>query len=266
VMSGRHAPMTKYDHLGAMARNGVEAALLAQRGFTGDAAVLEGDLGFWRFAGALGCDWDFFTRDLGTTWTIPQTWFKRYPVILYGTPGVDLARQLATQNDIALKAIEQITIKTNRINTVQTGPDVQNGMDAWTSYPYNVACGLAGIRPWRAWQEPRSYRDPVLLDLASRVTIADLPREEVLSVGNYWDGWNPAVVELRSAGTTHRASVDRLPRLDDAELKAKFRDNVGGLLAVSDADAVEAAAWDLARVPRARAVAARLTVGTAPWE
>src|SRR5207249_5241280 len=35
--------------LGVMARAGIQAALLAQRGFTGDLEVLEGDLGFWRF-------------------------------------------------------------------------------------------------------------------------------------------------------------------------------------------------------------------------
>ena len=57
-----NVPMTKYDHLGVTAQDAVQTALLAQRGFTGDLEVPEGDLGFWRVAGFLGCDWEHFSQ------------------------------------------------------------------------------------------------------------------------------------------------------------------------------------------------------------
>ena len=71
-LASRNLPMTKYDHLALMTQNGIQAALLAHRGFTGDLEVLEGeDIGFWRFAGAQGCDWDAFTKYLNTAFRSP---------------------------------------------------------------------------------------------------------------------------------------------------------------------------------------------------
>src|SRR5207249_8276145 len=77
--SSSRPPMTKYDHLGLMAQAGIQAALLARRGFTGDLDVLEGDIGFWRFAGAPGCDWETLTRDLGSSWATREVAYKWYP-------------------------------------------------------------------------------------------------------------------------------------------------------------------------------------------
>jgi 2-methylcitrate dehydratase PrpD len=69
-LSSRKRAMPKYDHLALMTQAGVQAALLAGRGFTGDLEVLEGEIGFWRFAGAPGCDWEALSRDLGQHWHV----------------------------------------------------------------------------------------------------------------------------------------------------------------------------------------------------
>lgn len=259
VMSSTHAPMTKYDHLGAMARNGVEAALLAQRGFTGDRNVLEGDLGFWRFAGALGCDWEFFTRDLGSFWTVPQTWYKRYPIILYTTPGVEAVRSIIRDKGIKLDQIEHVEIRTNRTNKVQSGKEILDSMDAWTSYSYNVAAGLYDVRPRRTWQEPHTYQDPKILSLAAKVDITPLRKEDLRSVGNYWEGWCPASATVHAGGQRFDAWVESLPRLEDDELRAKYHDNVGGLLSDTNAHALEDACWNLAQEDRTRHIARCLT-------
>jgi len=77
-------PMTKYDHLALMTQSGIQAALLARLGFTGDLEVLEGeDIGFWRFAGAQGCDWTVLTDRLGRHWVLPEVTYKHYPAVLY---------------------------------------------------------------------------------------------------------------------------------------------------------------------------------------
>ncbi len=259
VMSSAHAPMTKYDHLGAMARNGVEAALLAQRGFTGDKNVLEGNLGFWRFAGALGCNWDFFTQDLGSFWTVPQTWFKRYPIILYATPALEAVRSIIRDNGIDLDKIEHVEVRTNRSNRVQSGKEILDAMDAWTSYSYNLAAGLYDVWPRRTWQEPCTYQDPKLLALAAKIEICPLPKEDLRSVGNYWEGWCPASATIHAGGQRFEAWVENLPRLADEELRDKYHDNVGGLLSAANAQALEDACWNLAQVDRARQVAGYLT-------
>lgn len=230
VMSSEHAPMTKYDHLGLMAQNGIQAALLAERGFTGDLAVLEGEYGFWRFAGALGCDWDFLTKDLGGTWTIPQTWFKRYPVILYTTPVLDLVRRLVREHALPPEGIERIEVATTRPNPVQAGTEIRDEMDAWTSLAYNVAAAAFDVHPRRAWQEARTFRRPELLRLTRAVEHRALRSDELGVAGNYWDGWCPVRVAVHSGGRVFEATQEYLPRIDDAELEAKFRENVGGLL------------------------------------
>ncbi len=252
VMSSPHSPMTKYDHLGLMTQNGIQAALLAQRGFSGDPQVLEGEFGFWRFVGALGCDWEHLTRDLGSYWTIPETWFKVYPVILYTNPGVALTRQIVREHNISLDAIEHVEIATNRTNEVQAGKEILDAMDAWTSYPYNVAVGLFDVRPWRNWQVPETYRRSDVLDLMRKVDLRPLQAAEVSTMGNYWEGWCPVRAEIKAGGRTYDGAMDYLPLLPDDALNAKFRENVGGMLPDDQARELERSCWDLASLKSAR--------------
>lgn len=261
VMASSQAPMTKYDHLGLMAQNGIQAALLAQRGFTGDTRVLESEVGFWRFAGALGCDWEFFTRELGSRWTIGETWFKRYPVILYTTPGVDLARRMVREHGIALEDIEKVEIYAMRTNEVQMGTSVENAMDAWTRYSYNVAAGLFDINPRRSWQEPANYQRPDLLALTRKVDVLPLDTDSLTTTGNYWEGWCPVRATIRAGGKTYEGAEDYLPKLDDRELSEKYHENVAGLMPAADAAALEGLCWGLPDVARARDIASLLQGG-----
>ncbi len=254
VMTSGHAPMTKYDHLGLIAQNGIQAALLARRGFTGDLEVLEGEHGFWRFAGALGFDERFVTEGLGSTWTIPQTWFKRYPVILYTTGVLDVVRRLLRENGLAPDGIEHVAVATTRPNAVQSMTEVRDEMDAWTSTPYNVAAAAYDVRPRRAWQQPATYRRPDLARLARAVEMRTLRPDELPPVGNYWEGWCPVRVTLQHGGRAYEGTADHLPRLDDAELEGKFRDNVGGLLSDGAAEQLARACWDVARIGSARTI------------
>jgi len=264
VMSSEHAPMTKYDHLGLIAQNGIQAALLAERGFTGDLAVLEGEYGFWRFAGALGCDWDFLTRDLGRAWTIPETWFKRYPVILYVTGVLDLVRRLVREHALPPEGIERIEVATTRPNPVQAGTEIRDEMDAWTSLAYNAAAAAFDVRPRRAWQEARTFRRPDLLRLTRAVEHRALRSDELRGTGNYWDGWCPVRVAVHSGGRVFEATEEYLPRIDDAELGTKFRENVGGLLDGSAAVRLAEGCRDLTRVRSVRELVAALATARVP--
>lgn len=260
VMTSDHAPMTKYDHLGLIAQNGIQAALLARRGFTGDRSVLEGEYGFWRFAGALGFDEDFVTKGLGSTWTIPETWFKRYPVILYTTPVLDTVRRVMRERGIDAAGIERIEVATTRPNAVQSVVVVRDEMDAWTSTPYNVAAAAYDVRPRRAWQQPSTYRRPELGRLARAVEVRALRPDELPVVGNYWEGWCPVRVTVHS-GRAYEDVQERLPRIDDDEIEKKFRDNVGGLLGDTVAERLRGSCWGAMDLGSAREITQ--LVGTA---
>ena len=71
--------MTKPLHVGRAAENGVTAALLAARGFTGDPDALDGPWGFYAVQGG-GVSAEKVSQGFGKTWTIVE-------------PGVTLARR-----------------------------------------------------------------------------------------------------------------------------------------------------------------------------
>ncbi len=255
-----YAPMTKYDHLGAMSRNGVEAALLAQRGFTGDLEVLEGEDGFWRFAGGSeGCDWEHLTRDLGSYWTVREMTHKPYPVNLYNQPHVAAVHQIAREHGLRPGDIDEIEIRSSR-----TGGSLYKqlcgAIDAYRNQGYMLAAMLYDIRPYRSWHLPETMQRTDLRDLADRVTTKPFRDGEVTSVGNYWERWAPVRVTVRAKGRAFEGGSDYLPELDDPGLIAKFRENVSGFLTESDAKALEEACWNLTTVASARELAAHLRV------
>ncbi len=75
--------MVKPFHAGNAARNGAEAALLAQEGFTADAAIIEAPRGFCdTFFGPGNCDYEEMIANLGTPYFLesPGMGLKWHPV------------------------------------------------------------------------------------------------------------------------------------------------------------------------------------------
>jgi 2-methylcitrate dehydratase PrpD len=251
-------PMTKYDHLGVMAQNGIQAALLARRGFTGDLQVLEGDIGFWRFAGAQGCDWDHFTRDLGSLWTIPEVSYKPYPVGLYSIPGIDLVRRMVREQSLRPEEIEAVEVRTHRAPETPPRPDVRHQLDAWLNPAYTMAAGVFDVRPLRSWQEPRAYGRADLLAFMPRISFGPLREGELTTTGNYWERWSPVRATIRARGTSFEGGTDYIPQMDDDQVVAKYRENVQELLRDEVAAEIERACWNLAEVKQAREIGALL--------
>ena len=76
--------MTKYGPAGWGAQAGVTAALLAERGYTGDVDLFDGEYGFWRYMGINEgtLNTDILLEDLeslGTQWLAHQISYKQYP-------------------------------------------------------------------------------------------------------------------------------------------------------------------------------------------
>ncbi len=74
------AGMQKYCLMGWMNNTILVSVLLASCGYKSDAAVLEGDYGFWRFVGSYKWDPARLLDKLGTEWLmLPITVYKPYP-------------------------------------------------------------------------------------------------------------------------------------------------------------------------------------------
>jgi 2-methylcitrate dehydratase PrpD len=251
---GSNLPMTKYDHLAMMTQGGAQAALLAQRGFTGDTEVLEGEeIGFWRFAGALGCDWSAFTSDLGRHWVLPEVTYKHYPAVLYNNSIIYEVQRLASENHLTPDDIERVEVRSARAGS--GGDRRQHSLphhylSAWGNAAYSIAAGVFDIRPLRSWEEPHVFQRPDLLAFMERIQFGPLREGEVTSTGQYFERWAPVRVTVEARGQILEGGRDYHLSMDDAALVAKFHDNVGGLLSDDAAHHLERACWDLEKLAR----------------
>jgi len=252
--------MTKYDHLGLMAQAGIQAAHLAQRGFTGDLEVLEGDIGFWRFAGAAGCDWERLTRDLGTQWATREVAYKWYPTNhSVSNPTIALLQSMVREHALKPDEIEHIEVRRGR--SAEPPPEaITSQMEAWTVPHYTIAAGVFDVRPRRSWQQPETYRRTDLTAFMQRIDLRPLREGEVTTTGNYWEHFSPIRVTIRARGQTFEGAQDHMPPTDDETLVTKFHENVAGFVSPDAARAVEQACWSLESLGSTRELTGQLTV------
>jgi 2-methylcitrate dehydratase PrpD len=106
--------MTKPLHVGRAAHNGVVAAELAARGFTGGKDALDPPWGFFQtFSHGDGYDPKRIVGVLGLPHTIvwPGVSIKPYPCGVLGHPTMDAMRRLVIANDVRPEAIKAIRVR-----------------------------------------------------------------------------------------------------------------------------------------------------------
>lgn len=106
--------MTKPLHVGRAAHNGVTAAELAARGFTGGRDALDGPWGFFEiFSFGGGMDPERFIGRLGRPYTIvtPGVAIKPYPCGVLGHPSMDAMRTLVVTHDVRPEQIRAIRLR-----------------------------------------------------------------------------------------------------------------------------------------------------------
>jgi 2-methylcitrate dehydratase PrpD len=106
--------MTKPLHVGRAAQNGVVAAELAARGFTGGRDALDPPWGFFQtFSHGGGYDRARIVGVLGNPHTIvsPGVSIKPYPCGVLGHPTMDAMRRLVMRNDVRPETIKAIRVR-----------------------------------------------------------------------------------------------------------------------------------------------------------
>jgi 2-methylcitrate dehydratase PrpD len=104
--------MTKPLHVGRAAENGVFAADLARRGFTGGDEGLDGEWGFFQVLGG-GADLDRITSVLGAPWSIvtPGVSVKPYPCGVLSHPSMDAMLKVVTERDIKPDQVKAVRLR-----------------------------------------------------------------------------------------------------------------------------------------------------------
>lgn len=231
--------MVKSSH-GAIVAAGINAALLASQGFKSGDAVLDKGSEFWRGFGAVSCDWDLMTRDLGMRWFIAETSFKPYPHGRQTNHAVDLFTKIVRDEGLSADEIEEVVVKIPPVEVIRilvenVEPASQIGMPF--SVPYAFAMVIAGLPPGPKWTKPDNLKNTKLMSFARKVrpqVNPDLYRvmvDQIKAEGTYRR--IPTEVEVRARGKRFAAFTEYAKGdpwgppevvMSDDELKKKFRE------------------------------------------
>jgi len=235
--------MSKSVGVGNAARNGLAAALFAERGLTGPEQPIEGPRGF---AAVMGDDFDLspIVDGLGGSWELMQNAYKPYPSGVVLHPVIDACLELRPKVGDPQR-IDRVLVKGHPLLRERADrPNVTTGREAQVSLQHSVAVaflyGAAGVTQYT----DACVNDPAVLALRRKVAAEDdasIPADAaVVSVRS-------ATGELLTAHIAHaRGSIAR--PLSDRELEAKLRELAAYGAPGVEAERLIAAVWAIDRM------------------
>lgn len=245
-------PMTKYALYGTLSEAGVTAALLARKGFTAEASVLDGERGFWRVAGSADSNWDALADGLGTRWLVDEVIYKPYPACRFLNSSIDMYYSIVTANQLRPDEIESITARVHggAISKHMGDPTVETTVDGMFSLPYLLAAATYQGEPGPQWHSAAAHADPRMKAFAAKVSV-ELEPASAAAAKEDLDTYRhnrrmPATVELVARGTTfterrdyaHGDPYDDSVRFTDADVNEKFRRYCTAALGVANVSAL----------------------------
>jgi 2-methylcitrate dehydratase PrpD len=163
--------MAKSIGVGSAARNGLLAALLAERGFTGPDLPLEGPRGFIAVTSGVS-DPSPLTTGLGDSWELLRNTYKPYPCGVVLNPVIDAVLGLRERHRLQADLIDRVTITGHPLLGERTDrPAPASGREAQVSAQHSVAVALLHGSAGVAQYTDRAVSDPVTLALRARVTV-----------------------------------------------------------------------------------------------
>jgi 2-methylcitrate dehydratase PrpD len=230
LMAFAHAErgaMVKRLHLGRAAESGILAARLAQRGFEGPEAVLEGQSGFLE-AYCAHSDAALLTRGLGQEFEILKLCIKRYPCHVTAHAPVQTIQAMRARERFGADDVTGITLRASgKVLSHHAQRDPADVMSAQYSVPFCTAIALTDdpLDPL-AFAE-RALDNPKTRELARRVELAPLPQGSGLSA------WGCELEVKLADGRVLSERADDFKGtpaspLSDDELREKFMRCAGG--------------------------------------
>jgi 2-methylcitrate dehydratase PrpD len=233
------AIMVKYNAWsGWVSQLATVAALLAEKGLTGDTTILDGEWGFWKIVGSPFFNVENLLEGLGKVWHVKEIDFKPYPTCRLNHAGIEGINRIMQQHEVKPEEIEEITVRgdpllktPNRMNTeVESFVDLQ-----FSNVNVFSLAAFYGNSPSPAWQMPVTYDNPRIKGLSKKVKIETHPRSENLITSRIRAGKLPVfwdtIVEITDRGgkkftteiTTPKGTPDN--PMTETELVEKFRNN-----------------------------------------
>ncbi len=157
------------DNVAWPAQAGLQAALLAQKGYEGSESILDGDRGYWVMAGSDQCDFKILTDFTG--YEIMKVSLKPYPCCRWIHTTLDALGALIKESRPKIADIDRIevfAIEPLAEFFGKTNP--RTFLDVEFSIPYSVALKFHAT-PHSEWFEPKNWTRPEIQTLASKVSV-----------------------------------------------------------------------------------------------
>ena len=240
-LSGGHkanfGTMTKSLHAGTCARNGLQAVLLARRGFTANPDAFEHKQGFFNVFNGKG---NYDVAKATAQWAdpldivVPGASYKAYPCCYSTHAAIEAALNIVRKHGLVdpqkIARVESHTADVRLLHTDR--PDPKSELDAKFSVQYCVLRALIDGRVVMEHFENEAYREPVIgrtLPKVQAIPLQDIAFEKA-------DPFNALVRVTLTDGTVYESTVDfPLGRtsanpIAHADLVGKFENCAGRVL------------------------------------
>lgn len=235
---------TKSFHVGRAAQNGLLAAVLAARGYTGSLQALEAPRG-WARVVSVSNNVDEQFAELGHGWEIARNAFKPFPCGIVVHPVIDGCIQLhreMTAAGAAATDIESVHVRVHPLVLELTGKKTpQDGLQAKFSVYHGGAIGLVLGKAG-----PAQYEDDVVLS-TEIVSV----RDKISATADESLGADETQITVKLSNDTtltkhvkHAIGSVEVP-MTTAQLQDKFIDQVSLVLGAEGAHRASKACWAL---------------------
>ena len=231
-------------HAGHAAREGLQAALLAEQGVEGPPDVIEARDGFMQaFAFGRADKARPIAFPPSVPFGITDCYIKPYPCCRHIQPAVEALIGLLNDETIANDEVQRIDVATYRIAAEHAETGWDDFASAQLSFPYLMGLALRFRAVEFEHFSEQTRRDPAFAAIARKLSVTAPP-----DVDRLYPQLRPARVTVTTARGSFTRQADealgsRIVPLDDAGLTAKFFDLVGPVLGAARAKDLGERLW-----------------------
>lgn len=265
----------KWDHSGElhmmknsphafMGMTGVTAARLAQLGFAGEPAILDGEDGYWRLVGSPECNWDILSGGLGESWWISKAAIKPYATNRLTHHTIGLFAEIMSENTLTPYEIDSVEVRSfARVASPFLSGNLapKNPVEAQFSLPFALAARAYGSDLGPDWCSPKNIAEERYRQFAKKVSVKTDPKIQALMANDLRETRRyprvPSIVTVRARGTTFTKDTEYTlgdpgfaeTRMSDAQLEEKFLSFAGAALDTGKAEAAWRALMSMETAP-----------------
>jgi 2-methylcitrate dehydratase PrpD len=233
---------SKAIHPAKAASNGLQAAMLAQEGFTGPDDIIGGRRGFWAVLSADGHSEEALLDGWGERWELRMNGLKPYANGVVSHPIQDAVISLRNQHGLTPDNVTAINARVHPlVLELMNRPDPRRGLEGKFSFQHCAAAALVDGAGHHAQFSDAKVLDPTIASVRARVAaeIDGSMREDEVYVS----------IALADGSTvdTHVEHATGSPDnpMTDAALEKKYGDLAGEIVGAKQSGDLLAAVWAL---------------------